>query len=49
MKKNISSLFENLKDIKMTEAEKKSTWDGVLRRAGDYPNGKTPYAGDCLS
>ena len=32
----------------MTEAEKKSTWDGVLRRAGDYPNGKTPYAGDPL-
>lgn len=49
MKKNISSLFENLKDIKMTEEEKKSTWDGVLRRAADYPGGNTPYAGDPAS
>lgn len=29
--------------MKMTDKEKKSVWDGVLRRATDYPEGKYPF------
>lgn len=27
----------------MTEEEKERIWDGVLRRASDYPDGKSPF------
>lgn len=28
----------------MTDEEKSRVWDGVLRRASDYPDGKSPFA-----
>lgn len=28
----------------MTDEEKMRVWDGVLRRASDYPDGKSPFA-----
>lgn len=28
----------------MTDEEKNRVWDGVLRRASDYPDGKSPFA-----
>lgn len=31
-------------DVHMTREEKNRVWDGVLRRATDYPNGKSPFA-----
>ena len=44
MKKiNISSLFKLFKEVKMTKEEKKATWDGVLRRATDFPDGNSPF------
>ena len=36
-------LFDEAKKVSMTESEKKSTWDGVFRRASDYPNGISPF------
>ena len=27
----------------MTESEKKSTWDGVFRRASEFPDGVSPF------
>lgn len=30
-------------DVHMTEEEKNRVWDGVLRRATDYPEGKSPF------
>lgn len=45
MKKNkITSLFEDHREVKMTDLEKKETWDGVLRRATDFPDGLSPFA-----
>lgn len=44
MKKiNISSLFKSYKEVTMTNEEKKDTWDGVLRRATDFPDGNSPF------
>lgn len=30
-------------DVHMTDEEKNRIWDGVLRRATDYPDGKSPF------
>jgi hypothetical protein len=30
-------------DIHMTDEEKNRIWDGVLRRATDYPDGNSPF------
>jgi hypothetical protein len=35
--------ISQLKEMKMTEKEKKSVWDGVLRRVTDYPEGQYPF------
>jgi hypothetical protein len=35
--------IKELKEMKMTDKEKASVWDGVLRRATDYPEGKYPF------
>lgn len=35
---------KNKYDIHMTDEEKHRVWDGVLRRASDYPDGKSPFA-----
>lgn len=29
--------------MKMTDSEKQSVWDGVLRRTTDYPEGEYPF------
>ena len=42
-KKNISSLFAKFKDVKMTNEEKKETWNGVLRRSTDFADGQSPF------
>lgn len=34
---------KNKFDVHMTEEEKNRVWDGVLRRASDYPDGKSPF------
>ncbi len=34
---------ENIRDVKMTEEEKKTVWDGVLRRVTDYAPGEYPF------
>ena len=34
---------KNKYDVHMTEEEKSRVWDGVLRRASDYPDGKSPF------
>lgn len=34
---------KNMRDIKMTDEEKKTVWDGVLRRVTDYPPGEYPF------
>ncbi len=36
-------LFDEVKKLSMTEGEKKSTWDGVFRRASDFPDGVSPF------
>lgn len=35
--------ISQLKEMKMTDKEKKSVWDGVLRRVTDYPEGQYPF------
>jgi hypothetical protein len=42
-KKPLNEIF-NAAKLSMTESEKKSTWDGVLRRSSDFPDGISPYA-----
>jgi hypothetical protein len=37
--------ISQLKAMKMTDKEKKSVWDGVLRRVTDYPEGQYPFKG----
>lgn len=37
--------IQQLKEMKMTDDEKSSVWDGVLRRVTDYPEGEYPFAG----
>jgi hypothetical protein len=32
-----------LKEMKMTDKEKQTVWDGVLRRTTDYPEGQYPF------
>lgn len=34
---------KNKYDVHMTEEEKNRVWDGVLRRATDFPEGKSPF------
>lgn len=34
---------KNRFDVHMTDEEKSRIWDGVLRRASDYPDGKSPF------
>lgn len=34
---------KNKFDVHMTEEEKSRIWDGVLRRATDYPDGQSPF------
>lgn len=36
-------LFNEVKKSSMTKDEKKSTWDGVFRRASDFPDGVSPF------
>lgn len=35
--------IQQLRDVRMTPEEKQSVWDGVLRRATDYPPGEYPF------
>lgn len=35
---------KNKYDVHMTDEEKNRVWDGVLRRATDFPDGKSPFA-----
>lgn len=35
---------KNKYDVHMTNEEKDRVWDGVLRRATDFPDGKSPFA-----
>lgn len=35
--------LQQLKDMKMTDAEKATVWDGVMRRTTDYPEGEYPF------
>lgn len=35
--------IKQLREMKMTDEEKQSVWDGVLRRATDYPPGEYPF------
>jgi hypothetical protein len=35
--------IKQLRELKMTAAEKASVWDGVLRRVTDYPEGEYPF------
>lgn len=35
--------INQIKKMKMTEDEKQSVWDGVLRRVTDYPEGEYPF------
>lgn len=37
--------LEELRGMKMTDKEKESVWDGVLRRVTDYPEGEYPFKG----
>ncbi|MEN9338136.1 MAG: hypothetical protein RIQ41_450 [Candidatus Parcubacteria bacterium] len=40
---NDSNKEEDIRNVKMTEEEKKTVWDGVLRRVTDYPPGEYPF------
>lgn len=35
--------IKQIRREKMSEEEKKSTWDGILRRVTDYPPGEYPF------
>lgn len=35
--------IEDFKNMKMTDQEKESVWNGVLRRVTDYPEGEYPF------
>jgi hypothetical protein len=35
---------KNKYDVHMTDEERNRVWDGVLRRASDFPDGKSPFA-----
>lgn len=37
--------IKELRQMKMTDEEKKNVWDGVLRRVTDYPEGEYPFEG----
>ncbi len=41
-KKSLNEIFNEAK-LSMTESEKKSIWDGVLRRSTDFIGGVSPY------
>jgi hypothetical protein len=43
MEENKEFTIKQIKDMKMTDMEKESTWDGILRRVTDYPEGEYPF------